>query len=93
PISRENSTRKPKPATIKEDVKEDEVEDEKGLTTYPYERLTISSLDPVTEIDVTKRETYLSSKEFKEKPGMAKSAFYKLPKWKQKKLKMSLLLF
>ncbi|KAL2534757.1 Villin-4 [Abeliophyllum distichum] len=91
--SRENSASKPKPETIQEDVKEGEVEDEEGLTIYPYERLKISSTDPVTVIDVTKRETYLSSEEFKEKFGMAKSAFYKLPKWKQNKLKMALQLF
>ncbi|CAA2955976.1 villin-4-like [Olea europaea subsp. europaea] len=92
-ISRENSASKPKPVTIEEDVKEGEVEDEEGLTVYPYERLKITSTDPVKEIDVTKRETYLSSEEFKEKFGMAKSAFYKLPKWKQNKLKMALQLF
>lgn len=38
-------------------------------------------------------QTYLSAAEFKEKFGMAKEAFYKLPKWKQNKLKMALHLF
>lgn len=42
--------------TIHEDVKEDEVEDEEGLTLYPYERLTTSSNDPASDIDVFKRE-------------------------------------
>ncbi|CAA2983914.1 villin-4-like [Olea europaea subsp. europaea] len=84
---------KPKPETIQEDVKEGDAEDEEGLPIYPYERITTLSTDPVTEIDVTKRETYLSSEEFKEKFGMTKAAFYKLPKWKQNKLKMSLKLF
>ncbi|KAL8127073.1 hypothetical protein AgCh_014121 [Apium graveolens] len=79
--------------TIQEDVKEGEADDDEGLSTHPYEQLTILSTNPVTEIDVTKRETYLSSKEFREKFGMAKSAFYKLPKWKQNKLKMALQLF
>ncbi|KDP35406.1 hypothetical protein JCGZ_10390 [Jatropha curcas] len=79
--------------TIQEDVKEGEAEDEEGLPTYPYERLKINSTDPATEIDVTKRETYLSSAEFREKFGMAKDAFYKMPKWKQNKLKMALQLF
>ncbi|KAG8367730.1 hypothetical protein BUALT_Bualt16G0103300 [Buddleja alternifolia] len=93
-ISKQNSAEpKPKPETIKEDVKEIEVEDEEGLTTHPYERLKTTSTDPVTDIDVTRRETYLSSGEFKEKFGMAKDVFYKLPKWKQNKLKMSLQLF
>ncbi|KAL0359761.1 UNVERIFIED_CONTAM: Villin-4 [Sesamum angustifolium] len=89
--SRENSVDhlKPKPETIQEDVKEDEPEDDEGLPIYPYERLTTVSDNPVEDIDVTKRETYLSSEEFKEKFGMAKSAFYKLPKWKQNKLKVT----
>ncbi|OIT33520.1 PREDICTED: villin-4-like [Nicotiana attenuata] len=84
---------KPKPETIQEDVKEGEAEDEEGLPIYPYDRLKTTAADPVTEIDVTKRETYLSSEEFREKFGMAKDAFYKLPKWKQNKLKMALQLF
>ncbi|KAL0404642.1 UNVERIFIED_CONTAM: Villin-4 [Sesamum radiatum] len=94
-ISRENSVDllKPKPETIQEDVKEDEPEDDEGLPIYPYERLTTVSDNPVEDIDVTKRETYLSSEEFKEKFGMTKSAFYKLPKWKQNKLKVTLQLF
>ncbi|GAB2246871.1 hypothetical protein Droror1_Dr00006753 [Drosera rotundifolia] len=79
--------------TIQEDAKEDEVDDDEGLPTYPYERLVTSSADPVTDIDVTKRETYLSGVEFKEKFGMAKDAFSKLPKWKQNKLKVALQLF
>lgn len=42
--------------TIQEDVKEGETEDEEGLPIHPYERLTTSSTDPATDIDVTKRE-------------------------------------
>lgn len=42
--------------TIQEDVKEGEADDDEGLPTYPYEQLTILSMNPVTEIDVTKRE-------------------------------------
>jgi hypothetical protein len=42
--------------TIQEDVKEGEAEDEEGLPIYPYEGLKVNSPDPVTEIDVTKRE-------------------------------------
>ncbi|XP_042060494.1 villin-4-like [Salvia splendens] len=96
PLSRQNSVEpspKTKPEPIQEDVKENEAEDEEGLTVYPYERLKTTSTDPVSDIDLTKRETYLSSAEFKEKFGMSKDAFYKLPKWKQNKLKMSLHLF
>lgn len=44
--------------TIKEDAKEDEPEEDIGQT-YPYERLKISSPDPVSDIDVTKREVYV----------------------------------
>ncbi|KAK4798794.1 hypothetical protein SAY86_031120 [Trapa natans] len=79
--------------SIQEDAKEEEAEDEEGLILHPYVRLTTTSTDPVTDIDVAKRETYLSAAEFKEKFGMAKDAFYKLPKWKQSKLKMALHLF
>ncbi|KAK4792114.1 hypothetical protein SAY86_022549 [Trapa natans] len=92
--SKENSMNKPMESmTIQDDVKEGEAEDGKGATLYPYERLKTTTTDPVTDIDVTKRETYLSSAEFKAKFGMTKEAFYKLPKWRQNKLKMALLLF
>lgn len=79
--------------TIQEDAKEGETEEDDGLPIYPYERLTVTSTDPSTEIDVTKREAYLSSEEFREKFDMTKDAFYKLPKWKQTKLKMAIELF
>lgn len=79
--------------TIQEDAKEGDAEDEEGLPIFPYERLKVTSTDPVTGIDVTKRETYLSSEEFREKFGMTKEAFYKLPKWKQNKYKITLQLF
>ncbi|RDY13488.1 Villin-1, partial [Mucuna pruriens] len=67
--------------------------DGENLVTYPYERLRVVSANPVTGIDLTKREVYLSNEEFREKFGMPKSAFQKLPRWKQNKLKMSLDLF
>uniref|UniRef100_A0A7N0ZUL5 HP domain-containing protein n=1 Tax=Kalanchoe fedtschenkoi TaxID=63787 RepID=A0A7N0ZUL5_KALFE len=92
--SQENATSdKIESLTIQEDAKEGDAEDDEGLPTYPYERLIVGSEDPVVEIDVTKRETYLSSEDFKQKFGMTKDAFYKLPKWKQNKLKMALQLF
>ncbi|KAK7265238.1 hypothetical protein RJT34_32855 [Clitoria ternatea] len=78
--------------TIREDVKEGGAEDD-GLPVYPYERINTASTDPITNIDVTKREAYLSSAEFQEKFGMAKKEFYTLPKWKQNKLKMAVQLF
>ncbi|PWZ21045.1 Villin-5 [Zea mays] len=79
--------------TINEDVKENELEDEDILPIYLYERLKTTTADPVTEIDVMRRETYLSSIEFREKFGMTKEAFSKLPKWKRNKLKIALQLF
>ncbi|XP_022997656.1 villin-4-like isoform X1 [Cucurbita maxima] len=79
--------------TIQEDVKEGEAEDDEGLAIYPYDRLKTTSTDPISDIDVTRRETYLSSEEFRAKFGMTKEAFYKLPKWKQNKHKMALQLF
>ncbi|CAM8939746.1 unnamed protein product [Rhodiola kirilowii] len=87
------ATNKSESPILSEKVKEPEVEDEEGLTIYPYERLTTTSTNPATDIDVIKRESYLSSAEFKEKFGMTKTAFYKLPKWKQNKMKMALQLF
>ncbi|XP_052185182.1 villin-1 isoform X2 [Diospyros lotus] len=61
--------------------------------TYPYERLKVVSSDPVTGIDVTKREAYLSDEEFQETFKMTRGAFYDLPRWRQNKLKMSVHLF
>jgi gelsolin len=42
--------------TINEDVKENELEDEDILPIYLYERLKTTTADPVTEIDVMRRE-------------------------------------
>ncbi|XP_042444223.1 villin-3-like isoform X2 [Zingiber officinale] len=75
------------------DEKEAEAEDEEGAIIYPYERVKATSTDPVKDIDITKREAYLSAKEFKEKFGMTKEAFFKLAKWKQNRLKVALQLF
>lgn len=50
--------------TIQEDVKEGEAEDDEGLPIYPYERLKISSTDPAAEIDVTKREVRILTKQY-----------------------------
>jgi gelsolin len=38
-------------------------------------------------------QIYLSTAEFCEKFGITRTAFYKLPKWKQNKLKTALQLF
>ncbi|KAA8549393.1 hypothetical protein F0562_001077 [Nyssa sinensis] len=71
----------------------DQSEADVNLLIYPYERLKVVSNDPVTGINVTKREAYLSEQEFEKIFGMSKRAFYELPKWKQNKLKVSLHLF
>ncbi|KAL8152533.1 hypothetical protein V2J09_010293 [Rumex salicifolius] len=76
-----------------DDAKESVVEDDAGLPTFPYDRITTTSTDPITDIDVTKREAYLSLAEFKEKFDMPKDEFYKLPRWKQDKLKKDIQLF
>lgn len=70
-----------------------ENDDDANLLIYPYERLKLASDAPVSDIDVTKREAYLSKAEFQEKFGMTKSEFYSLPKWRQNNLKISLNLF
>jgi gelsolin len=80
-------------SSINEDSKEEEAEEESSLPTFPYERLKTDSEDPVSDVDLTRREAYLTSVEFKEKFEMTKNEFYKLPKWKQNKLKMSVNLF
>ncbi|XP_066345809.1 villin-4-like [Miscanthus floridulus] len=72
---------------------ENEQEDDEGRTIYPYERLTTTAEDPAPDIDLTKREAYLSSAEFNDKFNMTRAAFYKLPKWKQNKLKSGAQLF
>ncbi|XP_020571122.1 villin-1 isoform X2 [Phalaenopsis equestris] len=72
---------------------EDICDADNELQTYPYELLKVSSGTPLEGIDVTKREAYLSNEDFKTKFGMNKKAFYKLPKWKQNKLKQALNLF
>ncbi|CAK8564110.1 unnamed protein product [Lathyrus sativus] len=92
----ENSTSsREEPPTIQEDVNEGEGEgeDNECLPVYPYESVNTASTDPIPDIDVTKREAYLSNDEFKEKLGMARSEFYKMPKWKQNKVKMAVQLF
>ncbi|KAJ4977951.1 hypothetical protein NE237_008731 [Protea cynaroides] len=74
-------------------MKVDGTEVGEELETVPYECLKVTSNDPVTGIDTTKREAYLSHEEFQEKFGMTKKSFYELPKWKQNKHKVSLHLF
>lgn len=60
---------------------------------YPYERLKVSSPNPVLHNDSSKRESYLSNEEFQEIFLMDKDTFYKLPRWKQDKYKVLFDLF
>ncbi|KAK1299381.1 Villin-1 [Acorus calamus] len=69
------------------------IELSEGVKVFPYERLTVNSVNPAAGIDVTKREAYLCEEEFLEKFGMTKKTFYELPKWRQNKQKISLNLF
>ncbi|KAL8140970.1 hypothetical protein V2J09_006991 [Rumex salicifolius] len=74
-------------------TQEDSFENVDNSLIFPYEQLILGSSDPPTGIDITKREMYLSEEEFQEKFGITKKAFYRLPKWRQNKLKVSLYLF
>ncbi|XP_038981057.1 villin-1 isoform X3 [Phoenix dactylifera] len=76
---------------ILEDCEDNDTDD--VLEKLPYELLKVPSSMPITGIDVTRREAYLSAQEFQEKFGMSKKAFYQLPKWRQNKLKSALSLF
>lgn len=60
---------------------------------HPYERLKVSSPNPLPDIDRSRREAYLSDEEFQETFHMDKDTFYKLPKWKQDKYKILMDLF
>lgn len=65
-----------------------------GDTAYhPYERLKVSSPNPVLGIDYSRREAYLSNQDFQDTFRMDKDTFYKLPKWKQDKYKILVDLF
>ncbi|KAL4188346.1 hypothetical protein AMTRI_Chr08g201960 [Amborella trichopoda] len=81
-----------KTAAIKEDEAES-LEAKEESKIFTYECLKVSSKGPVTDIDVTRRESYLSHEEFQERFGMTKKAFYQLPKWKMNKQKLALDLF
>lgn len=61
--------------------------------TFSYEQLTVPSHCLAAGINVTRRESYLSEEEFQKRFEMAKGDFYKLPKWRQDKLKRLLNLF
>ncbi|XWS43130.1 hypothetical protein CRYUN_Cryun16bG0075900 [Craigia yunnanensis] len=67
----------------KQEIEQDETGSGSTQSTFSYEQLKAKSENPVTGIDFKRREAYLSDEEFQTVFGMAKEAFYKLPKWKQ----------
>ncbi|XP_047941844.1 villin-3-like [Salvia hispanica] len=86
---KENETVATEPETNGEDLgskpesTQEENGSESGQSTFSYDQLKAKSKNPVTGIDFKRREAYLSDEEFVSVMGMAKDAFYKLPKWKQ----------
>ena len=58
---------------------------------YPY--VTLSGKDLPSDVDPSKKETYLSDAEFEKKFGMDRLAFESSPNWKQVVLKKKLGLF
>ncbi|KAG4996719.1 hypothetical protein JHK85_028158 [Glycine max] len=64
-----------------------------GQRMFSYEQLKTKSGHNVPGVDLKRREAYLSEDEFNTVFGMAKEAFYKLPRWKQDMLKKKYELF
>ncbi|KAK7392904.1 hypothetical protein VNO78_21354 [Psophocarpus tetragonolobus] len=74
--------------------KEENVEEENdGQKEFTYEQLKTKSGHKLAGVDLEHREAYLSEEEFNTVFGMAKEAFYKLPRWKQDMLKKKYELF
>ncbi|KAJ3676276.1 hypothetical protein LUZ60_003688 [Juncus effusus] len=65
--------------------------DEKS--TFSYEQLKAKSSDPVSGIDLKRREAYLSDTEFETVFGMSKEKFYAQPNWKREMQKKKVDLF
>ncbi|XP_058723957.1 villin-3-like [Vicia villosa] len=72
---------------------EDGNNDQSSQGTFSYDQLKTTSGKNVPGIDLERREAYLSDEEFQTVFGMAKEAFYKLPKWKKDMLKKKFELF
>ncbi|XP_017977028.1 PREDICTED: villin-2 isoform X2 [Theobroma cacao] len=77
----------------KQELEQDENGSGSSQSTFSYDQLKAKSDNPVTGIDFKRREAYLSDEEFQTVFGMAKEAFYKLPKWKQDMQKKKVDLF
>uniref|UniRef100_A0A1J3I126 Villin-3 n=1 Tax=Noccaea caerulescens TaxID=107243 RepID=A0A1J3I126_NOCCA len=75
------------------EAKQNVCETETTGAIFTYGRLQAKSENPVTGIDFKRREAYLSEEEFKSVFGMEKTAFCKLPRWKQDLLKKKFDLF
>ncbi|TKY53361.1 Villin-2 protein [Spatholobus suberectus] len=74
--------------------KQENVEDgNDSRRTFSYDQLKTKSGHNVPGIDLKRREAYLSDEEFNTVFGMAKEAFYMLPRWKQDMLKKKFELF
>ncbi|KAJ6425797.1 hypothetical protein OIU84_026386 [Salix udensis] len=67
----------------KQDTEQEEIDDGNSQSTFCYDQLKAHSDNPVKGIDFKRREAYLSGEEFQTIFGVAKEAFYKMPKWKQ----------
>ncbi|CAK9322854.1 unnamed protein product [Citrullus colocynthis] len=79
PVSKNNHD----DADVNQESLQEENGSDKSLSVFSYDRLKAKSDNPVTGIDLKKREAYLSDEEFQTVFGTTKEAFYKLPKWKQ----------
>ncbi|KAK9057719.1 hypothetical protein SSX86_022555 [Deinandra increscens subsp. villosa] len=87
PIPEENDT-EPKVA-----IEEDENGILSSQSTFTYEQVRVKSENPAPDIDLKRREAYLSVEEFESVLGMTREEFYKLPKWKQDLTKKKVDLF
>ncbi|XP_063947000.1 villin-3 [Daucus carota subsp. sativus] len=96
PVSESTEESEPKPEPVLESTEESEPKPEaeqdeengsESENTYSYDRLKSNSDNPVTGIDLKRREAYLSDEEFETIFGMSKEAFSKFPRWKQDMLK------
>ncbi|XP_065856405.1 villin-3 [Euphorbia lathyris] len=67
----------------KQDSEQDDNGSDSSQRTFSYDQLKAHSENPVTGIDFKRREAYLAEEEFQSIFGVAKDAFYKMPKWKQ----------
>ncbi|KAL3682226.1 hypothetical protein R1sor_000248 [Riccia sorocarpa] len=74
-------------------VDEELEESPSGDGTFEYERLRVTSANPVVGINPKKRESYLSDEAFEKLFKMKKVKFYEMPKWKQDQRKRVLDLF